>query len=253
MGEHLRNIKLTIAFEGTNYCGFQSQINAVAVQDVLTRGLQKIFGGPITLFAASRTDTGVHAYGQVVNVHTSGSIAVNRIVKAAATVLPRDITVVDAVEIYPDFHARKHAIKKTYQYRIRTGKRFDPFLRNLCWQMEYVLDISKMNEAVACLIGEHDFRAFCSIKSTVKTTIRKIYAAEWQQNGDEAVFTICGNGFLYNMVRIIVGTAVDVGRNRLPVADFERILTGRDRGCASPTAPAQGLYLMKVEYEEGGC
>ncbi|MEI6286545.1 MAG: tRNA pseudouridine(38-40) synthase TruA [Bacillota bacterium] len=244
----MRNIKLTIAYDGTKYSGFQSQINALAVQDVLTRGLQKIFGEPVSLNAASRTDAGVHASGQVVNLRTNGTIPLERIKVAAATVLPKDIVVVAAVEECFDFHARKHALCKTYRYRIVVEEVFDPFRRNYCWQLNRKLDIAAMNRASDQLIGEHDFQAFSSIKRSVKTTVRKIFSARWQENDDELVFTISGNGFLYNMVRIIVGTCVDVGSSRRPASDVRLIIDRKDRGFASPTAPAHGLCLLKVEY-----
>ncbi|MFA6074815.1 MAG: tRNA pseudouridine(38-40) synthase TruA [Negativicutes bacterium] len=244
----MRNIKLTIAYDGTNYSGFQSQINALAVQDVLTRGLRKIFGEQIRLNAASRTDAGVHALGQVVNFRTSGIIPVERIVIAAATVLPKDLVVVEAAEESAEFHARKHAKKKTYRYRIRIADIFDPFRRNHCWQLNKALDIIAMNSAATQFIGEHDFQAFSSIKRSVKTTKRIIFCADWQVLNDELVFTICGSGFLYNMVRIIVGTCVDIGSCRRAVDDIAKIIESKNRELASPTAPAHGLCLLKVEY-----
>ena len=218
------------------------------MQDVLTRGFGKIFGESIRLNAASRTDAGVHAIGQVVNLRTNGTIPLERIQLAAATVLPKDIVVVAAEEECFEFHARKNALSKSYRYRIRVEEVLDPFRRNYCWQLNRELDVAAMNIAAAQCIGEHDFQAFSSIKRSVKTTVRTIFSANWQESEDELVFSISGNGFLYNMVRIIVGTCVDVGSARRPASDIKRIIDSKDRGLASPTAPAHGLCLLKVEY-----
>ena len=244
----MRNIKMTVAYDGSRYSGFQKQDNALSVQEVLNRGLNKIFGEQVTIIAASRTDAGVHAWGQVINVHTNGRIAVDNIAIAAATVLPNDVAVLDACEVEQGFHARKQAYCKSYRYRVLQNHVCDPFRQSFVWQIRKNLDLSAMNAAADCVLGQHDFSAFCSIKSTVRSNVRTIYAASWTRQNDELLFEICGNGFLYNMVRIMVATMVDVGRGEKSTERFCQILNNCIRSQASPTAPPQGLCLMRVEY-----
>lgn len=250
MKSRKRNIRLTVAYDGTNYHGFQRQKPpVVAVQNVLEARLEKVFGDTIELAASGRTDAGVHAYGQVVNFFTDGSIPVARIPRAVNGLLPPDIVVVDAAEEGPEFSARHSARSKTYLYRIRQGKIPDPFLRNYAWQIAMPLDLSAMEEALACILGTHDFTSFRASGGAPMSPVRTLYRAEMECREQGLLETwIHGNGFLYHMVRNIMGTLVNVGLGRISPEGFQRILEAKDRRKASPTAPAQGLYLYSVEY-----
>ena len=249
MKARARNIRLTVAYDGTNYHGFQRQRPpVVAVQNVLEAKLQTVFGDSIELAASGRTDAGVHAYGQVVNFFTDGRIPVERIPLAVNSLLPDDIVVLEAAEADFDFSARHSAKSKTYIYRIQRGSFPNPFTRNYAWYVGRPLDIHAMREALAMVLGTHDFTSFRASGGAPMSPVRTMYRAEIGEKGDLLEITIHGNGFLYHMVRNMVGTLVNVGLGRISVAGFREILEARDRKKASPTAPAQGLYLFSVEY-----
>ena len=244
-----RNIKLTVSYDGTRYHGFQRQANALAIQQVLEDKLAAVFGHPLSLNASGRTDTGVHAYGQVVNFFTTGSIPVERIVAAARSVLPEDIIVTSAEEVGADFHARRSAKSKTYLYRIYNGRLPNPFERLYAWHLFRKLDTAAMTEATAQIVGTHDFSAFRAAQGPPVNPVKTIFAAECAEGANEIIqFSFTGNGFLYHMVRNLVGTLVEIGQGRKTPADFARILASRDRKQAGATAPPQGLYLVKVDY-----
>ncbi|MBQ1914961.1 MAG: tRNA pseudouridine(38-40) synthase TruA [Selenomonadaceae bacterium] len=249
MKARARNIRLTVAYDGTNYHGFQRQRPpVVAVQNVLEAKLQTVFGDSIELAASGRTDAGVHAYGQVVNFFTDGRIPVERIPLAVNSLLPDDIVVLEAAEADFDFSARHSAKSKTYIYRIQRGSFPNPFTRNYAWYVGRPLDIHAMREALAMVLGTHDFTSFRASGGAPMSPVRTMYRAEIGEKGDLLEITIHGNGFLYHMVRNMVGTLVNVGLGRISIAGFREILEARDRKKASPTAPAQGLYLFSVEY-----
>ncbi|MBQ3972265.1 MAG: tRNA pseudouridine(38-40) synthase TruA [Selenomonadaceae bacterium] len=249
MKARARNIRLTVAYDGTNYHGFQRQRPpVVAVQNVLEAKLQTVFGDSIELAASGRTDAGVHAYGQVVNFFTDGRIPVERIPLAVNSLLPDDIVVLEAAEADFDFSARHSAKSKTYIYRIQRGSFPNPFTRNYAWYVGRPLDIHAMREALAMVLGTHDFTSFRASGGAPMSPVRTMYRAEIGEKGDLLEITIHGNGFLYHMVRNMVGTLVNVGLGRISVAGFREILEARDRKKASPTAPPQGLYLFSVEY-----
>lgn len=249
MKARARNIRLTVAYDGTNYHGFQRQRPpVVAVQNVLEAKLETVFGDSIELAASGRTDAGVHAYGQVVNFFTDGRIPVERIPLAVNSLLPDDIVVLEAAEADFDFSARHSAKSKTYIYRIQRGSFPNPFTRNYAWYVGRPLDIHAMREALAMVLGTHDFTSFRASGGAPMSPVRTMYRAEIGEKGDLLEITIHGNGFLYHMVRNMVGTLVNVGLGRISVAGFREILEARDRKKASPTAPAQGLYLFSVEY-----
>lgn len=243
-----RNIKLTLAYDGGKYHGFQRQNNAVSVQNILEQKLSVIFGGEIQLAASGRTDTGVHAYGQVVNFFTEGTIPINRVVRAINSHLPTDIVVLAAEEAPQDFSARHSAKDKIYIYKIQQGEVLDPFMRNYAWYIRKELDVEAMNAAMQYILGEHDFSAFRASGSVPMHPVRKIYEAKCERDGALITFRFWGNGFLYHMVRNLVGTLVNVGKDKTSVAGFKAILDGKDRKLAGATAPAQGLYLYKVNY-----
>lgn len=250
MKKRHRNICLKVAYDGTRYHGFQRQSPpVVAVQNVLEKQLGKLFGDTIEMAAAGRTDAGVHAYGQVVNFFTDGSIPTERIVQAAGSLLPEDIAVLEAWEGDFCFSARHSAKSKTYVYKVQQGVVRNPFTNRYAWHVSRPLDIAAMGEALASLTGTHDFSSFRAAGGAPMSPVRTLYRADIQEKeGGILEFFLHGNGFLYHMVRNIVGTVVEVGKGRISVEGFRRITEARDRSKASPTAPACGLYLCEVEY-----
>lgn len=243
-----RNIKLTVAYDGTAYHGFQRQLNALTVQQVLEERLVAIFGHPLKIAGAARTDSGVHAYGQVATLVTSGAIPTARICAAARGVLPDDIVVTAAEEVDPVFHARFSAKSKIYCYRLYCSDVPDPFLRRYAWHLVQFPDTAAMDAAARQIVGTHDFSAFRGAGGAQRSPVRTIFAAACRRQDRMVECQFWGSGFLYHMVRNIVGTLVDVGFGRLSAGDFESILAGRDRGKAGITAPPQGLYLKEVLY-----
>ncbi len=248
MKQRKRNIKLLISYDGGNYHGFQRQNNSLAVQNVLEKKLEVLFGDTIEMAASGRTDAGVHAYGQVVNFFTDGTIPIERVVRAANSLLPNDIVVKAAEEADFEFSARHSAISKTYIYRIQQGEIADPFLRNYTWYIRSQLNLAAIQEALAYIVGEHDFSAFQAAGSVPMLPVRTIYEANCEQNGSIIEFSFFGNGFLYHMVRNIVGTLVNVGIGKTTPIRVKEIMDGKDRKKAGATAPAQGLYLKQVNY-----
>ena len=243
-------IKLTIAYDGTDYHGFQSQVNGIAIQDVIEEVLADLFHEPIRIKSASRTDTGVHAEGNVAVFDVETRITPSKIALALNARLPEDIRIVDSVQVPDDFHPRFQETVKTYEYRILNRKFPDPMMRNLENHIYYPLDAEKMNRAAGYLVGEHDFASFCSSGFSSKTTVRTIYRAEVIRRGDRISFFITGNGFLYNMVRILAGTLIEIGEGKYPPEEMEKILAARDRSCAGQTALAKGLVLKEIRYPE---
>lgn len=246
-----RNIKLTLAYDGGAYHGFQRQENAVTIQAVLERALGRLFGGFSKFAASGRTDTGVHACGQVVSFYTTGTIPTERIVRALNSLLPPDIVATEAEEAPLAFHARCSARSKLYLYKIQQGDIPDPFARQYAWYIRQRLDLTAMNAALRCVCGTHDFTAFQAAGSAIRNPVRTLYRAECQQKAEHSLeFLFWGNGFLYHMVRNLVGTVVDVGRGKYPPENIARILKSRDRHQAGATAPPQGLYLKEVRYTD---
>lgn len=249
MKKRRRNVKLTVAYDGTNYHGFQFQNPPViAVQNVLEEILEKVFGDTIEMAAAGRTDAGVHAYGQVVNFFTDGRIPLDKVPMAANSLLPPDIVVMRAEEVDRDFSARHSSKSKTYIYKILNSPLPDPFLRNSAWHIKKQLDVTAMSECLAMLEGTHDFSAFRASGGPDVSPVRSIYGAKLSQEGNIIELSFFANGFLYHMVRNMVGTLVNVGLGRTSVLRFKEIMDGLDRTKAGATAPAQGLYLYKVNY-----
>ncbi len=245
-----RNIALKVAYDGTAYHGFQRQSPpVVAVQNVLERKLAVIFGDTIEMAASGRTDAGVHAYGQVVNFFTNGSIPIDKVPMAANSLLPDDIVVKEAWEADFDFSARHSAKAKTYIYRIQQGTTPDPLTARYAWYERRPLNVELMQQALDMLKGEHDFSAFRAAGGAPMSPVRTIYEAKVEAKpSDMLEFTIYGNGFLYHMVRNIIGTVANVGLGRISLPRFAEIFVSLDRHQASATAPACGLYLYRVEY-----
>jgi len=247
----LRNIKLTVAYDGTNYHGFQEQrgTGLATVQEELEARLERLTGRRTQIIGAGRTDSGVHARGQVVNFDAAGwPIPVQRIPLALNGILPGDITVTDAVEVPRDFHARFSARAKTYRYSIWNARIPSPFHRLYSTFVPVPLDDGAMAAAALLLLGRHDFKCFQASGSTVRDTVREIYQAEVEREGAMLHFIFCGSGFLYNMVRIMAGTLVQVGMGKVEPEIVNQALESRVRVAAGPTLPPQGLCLESVEY-----
>ncbi|HEY8463897.1 MAG TPA: tRNA pseudouridine(38-40) synthase TruA [Bacillota bacterium] len=244
-----RNLKLTIAYEGTHFAGFQKQAgNLRTVQAVLEQAVRQISGETVKLIGAGRTDSGVHARGQVVNFRSQSRLAAGQWLKALNAVLPEDLVVTDIVEVAPDFHARYSARSKTYSYRIYNAPLRPVFNRNFVYFYRQELDWEKMQKAARLLVGRYDFRSFQAAGSAVKSTVRTVNFCCLNKSGPELLVMINADGFLYHMVRNIVGTLILVGNGKMAVSQFEQVRDQRDRSYAGPTAPARGLCLEEVIY-----
>lgn len=244
----MKRIKLTIAYDGTNYCGWQIQPNGITIEEVLNNTLSKMTGEHIQVIGASRTDSGVHALGNVAVFDTETTIPAEKIAIALNQRLPDDIVIMRSEEVPLDFHPRYCDCSKTYEYHIINTRIPIPTERLTNYFVSYALDIEKMRRAASYLVGEHDFVSFCNVKTDVENTVRTITALDILKNGDEITIRITGNGFLYNMVRIIVGTLIRVGRGFYEPEKVKEILEAKDRKAAGVTAPAHGLMLMQIDY-----
>lgn len=244
-----RNIRLTVSYDGTAYNGFQRQNPPqVAVQNVLEEKLSAVCGDSVELAAAGRTDSGVHAIGQVVNFFTDGTIPLDRLPRAVNSILPPDIVVLEAAEADRDFSARHSAKSKIYIYRILQGYIPDPFERNYSWNIHKELDTDSMEKCLRMIEGTHDFSAFRAAGGPPVSPVRTIYEASLEKKGRIVELKFFANGFLYHMVRNLVGTIANVGMGRTSVQRFGEIMASLDRNQAGATAPARGLYLYKVNY-----
>lgn len=244
----MSNIKLTIEYDGTNYHGWQSQKNALSIQDTLENALRKLTGEECKLIGSSRTDVGVHALGQVANFHTNSRIPPEKFSYALNSILPKDIAIKESAEVPLDFHSRHCAKGKKYKYIICNSTYRPALLRNRAWHISSPLNIEAMSKAAMYFQGTHDFSAFRATGSSVKTSVRTIMQTSLKANEEIIEFEISGNGFLYNMVRIIMGTLAEVGMGKIPYDAVPEIIESCDRTRAGKTAPAQGLYLVEVYY-----
>lgn len=245
-----RRILLTVSYDGTAYAGWQIQENAVAVQQRMEEALAHLTHETIRVTGASRTDAGVHARGQRVHFDTFSRIPPDKYPFALNTCLPPDIRVLAGCEVSGDFHARFDAKGKRYTYRIHNAPHADALLRNFAAHVPQKLDVPLMQQCLQSLHGTHDFAAFQAAGGTAKTTVRTLTEASLAQNGSELTLTVRGNAFLYNMVRIIAGTMLDIGMGRLPADAFTRAIETGDRLCLGITAPACGLELTEICYEK---
>lgn len=245
----MKRIKLTVAYDGTNYCGWQIQPNGVTIEEVLNRALSGLTGEEIRIIGASRTDSGVHARGNVAVFDSDTSIPPERIAYAVNRHLPEDIVVVRSEEVPADWHPRYCGSMKTYEYRILNADVPDPTRRLTTYFVSYKLDLENMRQAASYLVGRHDFASFCNIHTDVEDTVRTIHDVQVFTKEDELVIQIRGNGFLYNMVRIIVGTLLRVGRGFYTPEKVKEILEAKDRQTAGVTAPPQGLMLVRIDYD----
>lgn len=245
----MRNLKLTISYDGGDFHGWQVQPNRRTVQGEVEAALSVIEESPVKIHGSGRTDAGVHALGQVASVELANRIPLEKLPFAVNYRLPPAIRVLSAEEVPPDFHARHSAIAKTYEYRLWRGQICPPFIRRYVWHMPYPLDEEAMRRAAPLFEGERDFRSLVTNGGqSMECTVRTIFSSTLQREGDQLTYRVRGSGFLYNMVRNIVGTILQVGRGNNSVDDIERILEARDRSLAGPTAPAVGLFLVSVEY-----
>ena len=246
----MRNIVLKLEYDGSYFHGWQSQINASAVQDLVVTALSQLEGKPVKITGASRTDAGVHALGQAANFLTESKIPADKYAFALNTLLPKGISCVGSHEVPFDFHARFSAIGKRYSYKILNRRLPSALLEDRVWHVPVKLELEKMRQAALLFVGEKDFKGFMSAGSPVLSTVRTIWDLEVVLMDDDIVrITIQGNGFLYNMVRIITGTLVYVGLGKLSFDEVERVLLSGQRKDAGKTAPPQGLYLEKVFYD----
>lgn len=246
----MKRIKLTVAYDGTNYCGWQVQPNGITVQEVLERCLEDLTGKKTEIIGASRTDAGVHALGNVAVFDTDMRMPGEKFSFALNQRLPEDIRIEKAEEVPGDFHPRYWESEKTYVYRI-LNRQFPIPTQRLYTHFTYVpLDIEKMAEAGRYLVGEHDFKSFCGAGAQVKTTVRRVQEVSVVREDDLITIKIRGKGFLYNMVRIIAGTLMEIGGGMYSPEHMKEILEARDRQAAGPTAPARGLTLMGIQYLE---
>jgi tRNA pseudouridine38-40 synthase len=281
----LRNLKLTLAYDGHDFAGWQVQPDRLSVQGTLVSAFEHLTGEKTLPQGSGRTDAGVHALAQIATVTTESPIPVDNLIRALNDILPRSIRVLAAEEMPPEFHARRSAVAKTYRYHIYRGAICSPFQARYVYHHPYPLDESRMIQAAALVEGEHDFTSFAAVdpekrkesladqetlaaKAGLETNsaesgpnkpgphksglepnnVRTIFLSQWQRHGDELIYTVRGNGFLHHMVRNLVGTFLMVGKGSLTVADVRRILELRDRSAAAATAPASGLFLVSVEY-----
>ena len=245
----MKRVKLVVAYDGTNYHGWQVQDNGITIEEVLNRTLSELVQEDIKVIGASRTDAGVHACGNVAVFDTESRIPGDKFSFALNQRLPEDIRIQESCEVDADFHPRYADTVKTYEYNI-LNRRFElPSKRLYAAFCYYPMDIERMNQAAAYLVGEHDFKSFCSAGAQVQTTVRTIYAVNVTKADDMVHIRITGNGFLYNMVRIIAGTLMQVGTGLMEPEQVKEILEARDRSKAGPTAVAKGLTLVEIRYE----
>ena len=260
----MRNLKLILSYDGSEFAGWQVQPGRATVQGALAHAIGRLSGENVLPQGSGRTDAGVHALAQVASFVTASPIPIENWTLALNGILPPSIRVLEASEAAPDFHARKSAHAKTYRYRMSRGPICPPFVARYVWHYPYPLDEAAMIEAAGILVGEHDFTSFAAVdperveRMTVSqeaesceiapTNVRKIFSSAWIREGDELIYTVRGNGFLHHMVRNLVGTFVLVGKRTVSLEDLRRILASCERSAAGPTAPASGLFLVGVEY-----
>ena len=245
----MRNIKLIIEYDGKDFNGWQRQPTKLNIQGEIERAIQEVTKEKVELIASGRTDAGVHALGQVANFKTESNIPITKIPIALNTKLKRSIRILKAEEVEESFHSRYNCKKKTYRYIINNSSNGTAIYRNLQYNVAEKLDEKAMNQAIQYFVGEHDFKAFKTSGTSSKSSIRTIYAGKVKRAGDIVTIEITGNGFLYNMVRIIAGTLVEVGLGKTKPIQIPKIIQSKDRQKAGKTLPPQGLYLVNVVYE----
>ena len=253
----MRNLKLLLAYDGTEFSGWQIQPEAATVQGTLASAIGRVTGESVLPQGSGRTDAGVHALGQVATFASQSPIPPENLVTALNDVLPSSIRVLEAAEVPAAFHPRKSARAKSYRYTMFRGVICPPFQARYVWHYPYPLDEAMMQQVAGCIVGEHDFTSFAAVDperereegvSSVAQNVRQIFCSSWQRKADELVYTVRGSGFLHHMVRNLVGTFVLAGKGTLKPSDLPRILAARSRSAAGATAPASGLCLLSVDY-----
>lgn len=245
----MRKIKLKIEYDGTNYHGWQIQKNANSVQETIEEAISRLLGNEIGIVGCSRTDVGVHAYGQVAHFVTDSSIPGDKFSYAINNLLPSDIVIKQSEEVSEEFHSRYSAKGKKYRYLIYNEAHASAIMRNRTYHVRPELDFEKMQKAAKYFIGQHDFAAFQATGGQVRSTVREIYNMELLRKEDNLIsIEVSGNGFLYNMVRIIAGTLIYVGMGKIDADEIPLIIDSLDRTRAGKTAPSEGLYLMEIYY-----
>jgi tRNA pseudouridine38-40 synthase len=250
----MSNFKLVLAYDGSEFSGWQVQPDAATIQGTLASAIGRVTGEKVLPQGSGRTDAGVHALAQVATFTTESPIPAQNLAKALNDILPPSIRVIEATEAPLEFHARKSARAKTYRYRVYRGPVCSPFLARYVWHYPYPLDEDSMRRAADVVIGEHDFTSFAAVdaergrEDETISNVRCIFASTWERGGEELIYVVRGSGFLHHMVRNLVGTFVLVGKRTLKPDDVVRILEAHNRSAAGATAPASGLYLMSVEY-----
>ena len=250
----MRNFKLTLSYDGTDFSGWQVQPDAATIQGTLATVIGRLTGENVLPQGSGRTDAGVHALGQVASFSIASPIPPKNLLVALNDLLPASIRVLDVAEVPMEFHARKSARAKTYRYRIFRGDICPPLLARYAWHYPYPLDESLMGEAAKLVIGEHDFTSFAAVdpergrEEAENSNLRTVFSSTWERCADEFVYTVRGNGFLHHMVRNLVGTFILVGKRTLIPHDIVRIIEARNRSEGGATAPARGLFLVSVEY-----
>jgi len=243
-----RNLRITLAYDGTRFVGWQRQASGLSIQGLLEDALARLEGAPVTAHGAGRTDAGAHALAQVASARVTFEHDAGTILRALNAQLPADIRVMRVEDAGPGFHARFDARAKRYEYRIANVPVASPFTRAYAWHVPEPLDREALQNAAARLVGSHDFAAFQSSGTDVRTTVRTLTRSAWAERGDLLVYEVEGDGFLRHMVRAIVGTLVEVGRGWRPASAIDALLSGGPRAQAGATAPAHGLALVRVEY-----
>lgn len=246
----MKRVRMVVSYDGTAYRGWQLQPNGITIEEVLNRELTALLKEPISVIGASRTDSGVHARGNIVVFDTENRMPADKICFALNQRLPEDIRVQRSEEVPADWHPRKANCTKTYEYKVLNRKISMPLERLYAHFCYFNLDLDKMREAAAYLVGEHDFKSFCTVRTQAEETVRTIYSLDITKQEDMITIRISGSGFLYNMVRIIAGTLLEVGMGAYPPEHMEEILDARDRQAAGRTAPARGLTLVSMEYQK---
>jgi tRNA pseudouridine38-40 synthase len=244
----MRNLKLTLAYDGTDFHGWQLQPNLRTIQGTLQEALAKLFNHEVAVTGSGRTDAGVHAHGQVANVQTLRSMDSDAVLRGVNALLPAEIRVWTVEEVPESFHARRSARAKTYQYHIWREYIVSPFQSRYVYRFPYPINAETVDAATQYFIGTHDFTSFCATATETENRVRTIFEAGWTRTADEWIFRVRGNGFLQYMVRTIVGTLLYVGTGKMTPEDMRRILDSQDRRLAGPCAPACGLHLVSVEY-----
>ena len=245
----MRNLKVTMGFRGTNYHGFQRQPNGITVQEVVETALSQLFNEPVTIQGCSRTDTGVHAKEYCFTMPTEKQLPERNFIRGACGYLPEGISIYRVEEMPPEFHARFSCKAKEYMYRIHNSESKNPFTTDLELLYRRKMDIPLMQEAAQHFVGTHDFATFCTNYTEKQNTIRTIHDITIEKQGNTVILLVKGNGFLYNMVRILVGTLLSVNEGRIAVSELDDLLASKNRVLAGITAQAHGLYLNRVFYE----